>query len=72
MTAGAIAVAQALTSGLRTFKIFHDAGADIDSLVDDISEAKLVIVDVEKAINDRERCEPISLERTELMNRLII
>ena len=64
VTAGAIAVAQALTSGLRTFKTFHDAGADIDSLVDDISE-------VEKAIFDRERCEPISLERTELMNRLI-
>lgn len=71
VTAGAIAVAQALTSGLRTFKTFHDAGADIDSLVDDISEVKLVIVDVEKAIFDRERCEPIILERTELMNRLI-
>ena len=71
VTAGAIAVAQALTSGLKTFKTFHDTGADIDSLVDNISEVKLVIVDVEKAIFDRERCEPISLARTELINRLI-
>ena len=71
VTAGAIAVTQAVTSVLRIFKTFHDAGADIDLLVDNISEVKLVIVDVEKAIFDRERCGPISLARAELINRLI-
>lgn len=71
VTAGAIAVAQALTSGLKTFKTIHDAGAEIDALVDEISEVKLIIVDVEKAILDRERCESIGPARTESMNRLI-
>ena len=71
VTAGAIAVVQALTSGLKTFKTFHDAGAEIDALVEEISEVKLVIVDVEKAICDREWCETTSLARTESINRLI-
>ena len=71
MTAGAIAVAQALTSILKTFKTFHDADAEIDALVDEISEVELVIIDVEKAIFDRERYGTTSLARTESMNRLI-
>ena len=71
ISAGAITVAQALTSSLKTFKTFHDAGIEIDELVEEISEVKLVITDVEKAILDRERYEAASPARMHSINRLI-
>lgn len=70
ITAGAITVAQALTSGLKTFKTLHDASIEIDPLVEEIAEVQLVIVDVEKAISDRERYETTSPARIHSMNRL--
>ena len=71
ITASAIAVAQALTSGLKTFKTIYDAGIEIDALVEEILEVNLVIVDVENAIVDRERCEIANPVRTDSINRLI-
>ena len=71
IAAGAITVAQALTSGLKTFKTFHDAGIEIDALVEEISEVTLIIVDVEKAIIDREWGETANPARMHSINRLI-
>ena len=70
ITAGTITVAQALTSGLKTFKTLHDAGIEIDALVEEISEVQLVIVDVEKAIFGRERGETANSARMHSINRL--
>ena len=71
ITAGAITLAQALTSSLKTFKTFYDAGTEVDALLEEISEVKLVIVDVEKAMLDRERYETASPARIHSINRLI-
>ncbi|KAL2438537.1 hypothetical protein ABEF94_011505 [Exophiala dermatitidis] len=65
IVASSFAFAGAILSGLEAFKTLYDAGPDLEDLLSELTETKLMLVDIEKALTSHELEEDLPPDRYE-------
>lgn len=72
IVASSIAFAGAIIASLEAFRTVYDAGTDLEMLLSELAETKMMLADIEKALTSQELEDQLQPDRIESLRRLIL